>query len=246
MQEKLRGCVATGLAALSLLLGGGAEAQFKPPRIVYVINPVSDGREVGAMLADRRYYVDKGRTSSINKGDVLNVYREKRLVRSAPDPMRLFIGTITITEAQSTSSVGKFEPADAITHPMIRMKTAMKGDIVVPRLVIDNSVLFDPGQATLAAGAGAEFQKVATFVQLFSPGKLVIEGHTDSDGDPDANLGLSEQRANAVKDYLVTQFQFITDAMIDAKGYGEEQPIAPNNSPENKQLNRRIEVLVWE
>jgi outer membrane protein OmpA-like peptidoglycan-associated protein len=49
-----------------------------------------------------------------------------------------------------------------------------------------------------------------------------------------------------VKDYLVVEYDFITEQMIEAKGYGEKQPLESNNTPENKQLNRHIEVLVWE
>ena len=112
-------------------------------------------------------------------------------------------------DSQQSSSVGRFEPNEiAIAHPMIRHKTAMTSDIVVPTLVID--------------------------------------GHTDSDGDDEANLNLSLLRATNVKNWLITEYDFITSQMIDARGFGEEQPTINNDTPENKQLNRRIEVLVWE
>ena len=63
-------------------------AQFKPPRIRYVINPASDGLDNAAYdLATRRYYIDRGQGSNINKGDMLNVYRGKRVVRGPPVPM---------------------------------------------------------------------------------------------------------------------------------------------------------------
>ena len=52
--------------------------------------------------------------------------------------------------------------------------------------------------------------------------------------------------AQNAKNYLVDQYDFITAQMIDARGFGEEQPLVRNDTPENKQLNRRIEVLVWE
>ena len=95
-----------------------AEAQFRPPRIRHVINLVSMGQAVDQELAERRYYIDRGLTSSINKGDVLNVYREKRIVRGLPVPMRVFIGTMLITDAQQSSSVGLFEPNEtAIATP---------------------------------------------------------------------------------------------------------------------------------
>jgi outer membrane protein OmpA-like peptidoglycan-associated protein len=122
----------------------------------------------------------------------------------------------------------------------------LKNDFVVPRLIIDSGVLFNPGDAALNLGAAAEFQKVANFIQNFSPGKIIIEGHTDSDGDEDANQLLSNQRATAVVKFLIADYPFITAGMVEAKGYGETQPIVPNDTPENKKLNRRIEVIIWE
>ncbi len=190
-------------------------AQFKPPRTRYVINPASDGLDNAAYdLATRRYYIDRGQSSNINKGDTLNVYREKRVVRGPPVPMRVFIGTMLTADSQQSSSVGRFEPNEiAIAHPMIRHKTAMTSDIVVPTLVIDNSVLFDPGVGALKSGAAEEFAKVAEFVQMFSPSKLVIDGHTDSDGDDEANLNLSfaaRDKRQELADYGI-RFYYVTD-----------------------------------
>jgi len=122
----------------------------------------------------------------------------------------------------------------------------MKDDIVVPRMIIASGVLFDPGKADLKAKAGEEFEKIANFVQHFSPAKLVIEGHTDADGERDANERLSKMRANVVRGFLVGEYDFISPNMIEALGYGEDRPIVNNNTPENKALNRRIEVIVWE
>ena len=53
-------------------------------------------------------------------------------------------------------------------------------------------------------------------------------------------------RAEAVRQYLIDEYDFISPAMVEARGYGEVRPTVPNNSPENKTLNRRIEVIVWE
>ena len=240
----------SGLALLLVLLLYGfpqpGVAQFKPPRILYVLNPPSTGNEPKGTLSDRRYYVDAGVEMSINKGNVLNVYREKRLNPSVP-PIRMLIGTMEITDANPGSSVGRFLPNEvAMAHPIIRYKTAMVSDLVVPRLVIDSGVLFDPGDAALKADAAQEFAKVARFVEMFTPSKLVIEGHTDSDGDAEANQVLSEKRARSVVEYMIVEFDFINAEMIESRGYGEDRPLVPNDSPENKQLNRRIEALVWD
>ena len=231
---------------LMLMLGfsSSIDAKFDPPRITYVVNPSNAGNADN--LTKRTYYINQGIESSINKEDVLNVYREKRPGRNIP-PIRMFIGTMMIEASQQGSSQGLFTPnASAMTNPIIRYKSAMKSDIVVPRLVIDSAVLFGAGEIALKAKADEEFDKVAAFVSNFFPSKLVIEGHTDSDGDGAFNHKLSVARAEAIRQYLVETYEFITPPMVDAIGYGEERPSVPNDTPENKALNRRIEVIVWQ
>ena len=221
-----------------------AVRKFDPPRILAILRP-NEGNP-GGSIDQNDYFINRGQEVNIKRGDKLNVYREKQVHPSLARSMRIFIGTLEIIEAQNGSSMGHFEPSDKINLPIIKYKVPMKGDIVVPRLIIDSSVLFNAGDATLSQGAAAEFQKVADFVGNFSPNKLVIEGHTDSDGDEDANMLLSLNRADAVVKYLIQTYEYITASMIEPRGYGETQPLAPNDTPENKQLNRRIEVVIWE
>lgn len=71
--------------------------------------------------------------------------------------------------------------------------------------------------------------------------EVVIAGHTDSDAPDLYNLGLSKRRAEAVKDYLVKKHNIEPGTLITV-GYGESRPLAPNDSPANKQRNRRVEV----
>lgn len=73
--------------------------------------------------------------------------------------------------------------------------------------------------------------------------KVVVGGHTDSDASVEHNLKLSRARAEAVKDYLVRKFR-IPAGQIRTEGFGQARPIAPNDTLENKQLNRRVEVRV--
>ena len=218
--------------------------RFDPPRIIEILRTKDKGTD--GQNENLLYFVNKGQEVNINRGDVLNVYREKRIHQSLPRTMRIFIGTLTITESQNGSSMGSFAAGAKINLPIIKYKVPMKKDLVVPRLIIDSGVLFNPGDAALNPGVAAEFQKVADFIQNFSPNKIIIEGHTDSDGDEDPNQLLSDQRSEAVVQYLVNTYPFITTGMIESRGYGETQPIAPNDSPENKKLNRRIEVVIWE
>ena len=72
---------------------------------------------------------------------------------------------------------------------------------------------------------------------------LVLNGHTDSDGSNDYNLRLSLNRAQAVKQYLMINQSVAPDRLI-VYGYGESMPLRPNSSAANKQLNRRVEIVV--
>ena len=70
--------------------------------------------------------------------------------------------------------------------------------------------------------------------------KIEIGGHTDNVGDDNANLILSKQRADAVRDYLVENG--ISADLLETKGYGESKPIASNKTEEGRRKNRRVEI----
>ena len=71
--------------------------------------------------------------------------------------------------------------------------------------------------------------------------RIIIKGHTDSDGSDAYNLKLSLNRASSVKNYLVGSFS-IADNQLRVVGFGEAVPLVPNITAENKQLNRRVEI----
>jgi outer membrane protein OmpA-like peptidoglycan-associated protein len=73
--------------------------------------------------------------------------------------------------------------------------------------------------------------------------RVVIEGHTDSDGSDDYNQRLSEARATAVADFLVDSGGVSRD-IVGSRGYGEGQPVAPNDTAQNKAMNRRVEAVI--
>ena len=237
--------ISVGAAVAALLLPLPSVAQFTPPRIVQIINS-SDWGVPDLPQRQRLYAINKGSESNIQKGDIVNVYREKRFIYETTSPLRIFLGIITITESHDGASVGRFTLNDAILEdPIVRVKVAMKGDFLVPRLTLDSSLLFDQGSAELKPGILAEFKNVADFILYHKPSKLIIEGHTDADGDEIYNTDLSLRRAEAVRQTLIAEYDFIRPAMLEARGYGEERPLADNDTDMNKALNRRIEVVVW-
>lgn len=85
----------------------------------------------------------------------------------------------------------------------------------------------------------SDLSELATFLKRFGDLQVDVEGHTDSQGAEDYNQGLSQRRAQAVVDYLVSQHGIDADR-LEAKGYGESQPVATNDTEEGRAENRRV------
>jgi outer membrane protein OmpA-like peptidoglycan-associated protein len=105
-----------------------------------------------------------------------------------------------------------------------------------------SDVLFDTGKYTLRPGAREKLAKVSGIILAYPSLKLEVEGHTDSVGTDEYNMQLSENRASAVRDFLVQQG--INTSSIAARGFGESQPVATNDTAAGRQQNRRVELVV--
>ena len=113
------------------------------------------------------------------------------------------------------------------------------------RLQLDSSVLFEFGKYELKPEAEALLAELIPQIESLGKGTIVVEGHTDNVGSAPANKKLSEQRANGVSQLLKTLMKETADNFSwQAKGYGDTQPVVPNDSDENRQKNRRVELLV--
>lgn len=110
-------------------------------------------------------------------------------------------------------------------------------------LVVDmGDVLFDHDKAELRPEAREDLAKLSGIVLNYPSLHLAIEGHTDNTGTPQFNQTLSEQRANAVRNYLISQG--LDSASLSAGGLGINNPIADNSTAEGRQKNRRVEIIV--
>jgi outer membrane protein OmpA-like peptidoglycan-associated protein len=105
-----------------------------------------------------------------------------------------------------------------------------------------SDVLFDTGKYTLKPGAREKLAKVSGIILAYPSLNLEVEGNTDSVGTEESNMKLSENRANAVRDYLVEQG--ISSSSVEARGFGESQPVATNDTAAGRQQNRRVELVV--
>jgi outer membrane protein OmpA-like peptidoglycan-associated protein len=110
-------------------------------------------------------------------------------------------------------------------------------------LIVNMSdVLFDTGKFTLKPDTKIALAKVAGILQAYPGLKLQVEGYTDSVGGDDYNQKLSENRAGAVKDFLVSQG--VSDSNITAAGYGKASPVADNTTAAGRAQNRRVNLVV--
>lgn len=108
-------------------------------------------------------------------------------------------------------------------------------------ITLDSGILFDVDKYDLRPEAEEVLKNLAIVLKEADIKVFEVDGHTDSDAGDKHNQVLSENRANAVKDFLTSQG--IT-AEITIKGYGKTRPIASNDTPEGKQKNRRVEIVI--
>lgn len=128
-------------------------------------------------------------------------------------------------------------------------EAAMLAFIKDPNAAIDKNkwfdfpeIMFDVNKATLTPNSDEKLAAVLTILNEYPAVKLRIGGYTDSDGDENANMKLSDARAKTCMAWLVTKG--IAADRLEAEGYGEQHPVAPNDTPENKAKNRRISFSV--
>jgi outer membrane protein OmpA-like peptidoglycan-associated protein len=110
-------------------------------------------------------------------------------------------------------------------------------------LVVDmGDVLFNTGKADLYPEGREALAKLSGILLNYPSLRLTIEGHTDNIGSAETNQALSEQRADAVRNYLVSQG--LNAASLSAKGLGMNNPVGDNGTAEGRQKNRRVEIIV--
>jgi len=114
---------------------------------------------------------------------------------------------------------------------------------------LSGDVLFDHDKAVLKPEAEQALKKVAVVLSQFPESRVTVEGYTDSTGARSANLQLARERAQVVKDWLVSNGGVLA-SNISTKGLGEQYPVAPNrnadgtDNPVGRALNRRVSIIV--
>ncbi|HXG17764.1 MAG TPA: OmpA family protein [Methylomirabilota bacterium] len=104
------------------------------------------------------------------------------------------------------------------------------------------STFFDYNSSALKPGAMNKLSPLITFLREHPERNVTIEGYTDSLGSESYNLDLSQRRAETVRDFLIKNG--VSPAQVTARGYGENFPVASNNTEAGRQQNRRVEIIV--
>jgi outer membrane protein OmpA-like peptidoglycan-associated protein len=112
---------------------------------------------------------------------------------------------------------------------------------VIDKMTI--TVNFDFDKATVRKADTADLKKAIEFVKKYPGAKVRLEGHTDWKGTEQYNQVLSEKRAEATKEYLISKGN-IEASRISTIGYGESKPVASNKTDEGRFKNRRVEILI--
>jgi len=177
--------------------------------------------------------------SITNNGDGSGSYSDGKLsITNLGDGTAIVNGsTISAKPVPKAGKVGTFPSIDA-AKPVQSCGTV---------ITLEDSVLFDFGSSELRGEASTTLTNLATVIKDSKAPKVQVQGHTDSVSDDAFNQKLSEQRAQAVSSALKSDG---VAADLEAVGYGETKPVAPNENPDGsdnpagRRLNRRVEVFV--
>ena len=153
------------------------------------------------------------------------------------DSYTVKVKSITDTAKYGIVNIPALGPDEFYTEPF---KVNVKFE-PAKTYTLDN-VHFDFGKATLRAESFAELEELISYLKNKDNIKVEIAGHTDNVGTDADNLKLSQQRADAIRNYVIKKG--IAPARVVAKGYGASEPVADNDTDEGRQLNRRTEVRI--
>ncbi|MFY9527683.1 MAG: OmpA family protein [Candidatus Acidiferrales bacterium] len=146
-------------------------------------------------------------------------------------------------KAKQATALAEAEKADLRAKLLNQLNMVLQTRDTVRGLIVNMSdVLFDTASYTLKPGAREKLAKISGILLAYPSLKVQVEGHTDSVGGDDFNQRLSEQRAGSVRGYLVDQG--VQSGSITSQGFGKTQPVASNDTPEGRQQNRRVELVV--
>ena len=131
---------------------------------------------------------------------------------------------------------------DAMDKLSVAAALAVKEEPRGTVITLPGNVLFGSGKWELLPAAQEKLDHVADALKNQADHRMVVEGHTDSQGNEESNIELSQKRAQSVRDYVVSRG--VPGDIISAKGLGQSRPVADNRTADGRANNRRVEIIV--
>lgn len=157
----------------------------------------------------------------------------------------VFVAALGLTACGGVVQFAGGQPVEITgTAPVAPPPRVRRARLNNNRIEITDKIQFEADKAIIKGESSSLLDEIAD-VMRNNPQvkKISIEGHASSDGNPQHNQQLSAERASAVMDYLVKK-EKIDASRLAAKGWGSQKPIAPNDTAEGREKNRRVEFLV--
>ena len=220
-----------GLARVARDYSLAAQADFQRVRAEAEADSLTKARlaRLTALTAAQRDAMM--RQQQLSQAEIDSLNRANLLVSQQADSLRR---AAEAASARLNEALGQLR---TLVSEITNLRETSRG------LVISLSdILFESGKATLKPGAAQNVGRIAGILNQYPDYQIVVEGHADSRGGDAFNQTLSENRARAVYSALVSAG--IPTTRISSQGFGETQPIGDNNTPEGRQQNRRVEVVV--
>ena len=153
------------------------------------------------------------------------------------------VAKIKLAELSKTKEAARLQARDMEVNLLRSELEALQAVDTDRGMVITlGDVLFSTGKADLQPGAMSTIERLALFMAEYPAKTVLIEGYTDDVGSENFNLGLSDRRAASVRNALLAAG--VSPLRISTIGYGEARPIASNSTPEGRQMNRRVEIVI--
>lgn len=195
-------------------------------------------------------FVESGNESQLLRDEQLThyiIWVQKRRLRVYSGGQKVIDGPTALPENATYNRLRFSMWGCAGKHFLsnIKFTTAapdMRSKLLTEGKIISYGIYFDSGKDIVKAESYGSLNEIAKVLKENPTVRIKIVGHTDADGDAAANLELSKRRAQNVKNSLVNDFG-IDAGRIETEGMGETQPIAGNDTAENKSKNRRVEFI---